>query len=245
MVEGVQQGPVLVGTFFTFTPMISSSLEAGSYDNAAALQWGPCSAQCAQLFCLYHEVRLRQNKGKGCRLMKRLPKGCMPIDPYRYMDNIVGVICGSVSLSRIQKALHAVYGLELQKEGEGSVLPSLEAILSLDTVNGSLGLRLKPKVDYTLPPHKQLSRFPDRVALQSQRSAKSIAVQLGMKSSDYSSSLDDIQCNLSACIQEFEVKCYPGSWWRAPLLMGVTRSGRCHKSDILRVLYPPFIAPTD
>ena len=145
---------------------------------------GPCSAQCAQLYCLYHEVQFRQNKGKGCRLMKRLPKGCMPIDPYRYMDNIVGVICGSVSLSRIQKALHAVYGLELQQEGEGSVLPSLEAILSLNAVSGSVGLRLKPKVDYTLPPHKQLSRFPDKDALQSQRSAKSIAVQLGMKSSD-------------------------------------------------------------
>ena len=42
--------------------------------------------------------------------MRRLPRGCFLPDPYRYMDNIIGVLCGSVSLSRIERAFHAIYG---------------------------------------------------------------------------------------------------------------------------------------
>ena len=52
----------------------------------------------------YREVLYRRGKTLGNKLLKRLPAGTLPLDPYRYMDNTVGVICRSVSLSTVQKA---------------------------------------------------------------------------------------------------------------------------------------------
>ena len=44
------------------------------------------------------------------------------------------------------------YGsLKLQQEGEGNVLPSLEAVLLINPTDGSIGLQLKAKVDFALP----------------------------------------------------------------------------------------------
>ena len=123
---------------------------------------GPCAARSAQLYCLYREVLFRQGKTRSNKLLRRLHKGTLPLDPYRYTDNIMGVICGSVSLSRLQKALHALYGLELQHKGEGKVLPSLEAMWTLDQATGKVDLRLKSKIDHSLPVWQRLSRFPDR-----------------------------------------------------------------------------------
>ena len=69
----------------------------------------------------------------------------VPLHPYRFRDNIVGVIKGKVGLKRVQHRLEFLYSLDLQIEGEGLVLPSLEASISLH--EGKVGLRLKVKVD--------------------------------------------------------------------------------------------------
>ena len=129
---------------------------------------GPCSARCAQPYCLYKEVLYRQAKIAGKRLLKSLLQGALPWDLYRYLD----IFVGSVSLRRVQRATHAVYGSELQQEGQGQVLPALEAVLSLVAVTGRVGLQRKSKLNLSLPPCKQLSPFPDRHALQAHRLIK-------------------------------------------------------------------------
>ena len=91
----------------------------------------------------------------------------------------MGVIYGSLSLSHLQKALYALYGLVLQQEGEGKVLPSMEAMLALDQATGRVGLRMKSQIDISLPVWHRICKVVDRLALQAKRSSKSIAVQLG------------------------------------------------------------------
>ena len=64
---------------------------------------------------------------------------------YWFRDNIVGVLRGEVGLARVQRWFEHIYELNLQQEGEGVVLPSLEATICLH--EGKVGLKLKTKVD--------------------------------------------------------------------------------------------------
>ena len=63
--------------------------------------------------------------GKIGQQEKYLPPGTLMLDPYRFRDNIVGVIRGKIGLTRVQKWFEFLYSLDLQQEGEGLVLPSL------------------------------------------------------------------------------------------------------------------------
>ena len=76
--------------------------------------------------CQAHRV------GSHNHLWKRLCVFALPLCPYRFKDNIVGLVCDGVQLSCIQTVLEKMYCLELQTEGEGLVLPSLEAQITVD-----------------------------------------------------------------------------------------------------------------
>ena len=60
-----------------------------------------------------------------------LPPKTLVLQPYRFRDNVVGLIKGKVGLKRVQSWFEFLYELDLQIEGEGLVLPSLEASISL------------------------------------------------------------------------------------------------------------------
>ena len=201
---------------------------------------GLCSAQAAQLFCMMRELSFNTSSGSPAhKLSRRLPKHALPIPPYRYMDNIVGAICGNIGLTRLQRMFEKLYGLELQQESEGLVIPSLEAVLCVLPDTAEVSMRLKTKVDWSVPPHKRFSRFPDPEAVQAKRSTKSIAVTLGLKSAGYSTRWSDVQHNALACVHELHMKRYPTSWWKPGLYSGLTRSNLCDRDLVLGLLYPP------
>ena len=67
----------------------------------------------------------------------------------------------------------------MQQEGEGVVLPSLEATVSLH--EGKVGLRLKTKVDLLYNSEKGTVRFPVRHSVNAKEAVKSIVIGLGIK----------------------------------------------------------------
>ena len=171
---------------------------------------GLCSPQAAQLYCMMREVPFHQTSGTPTHTMwSRLPPHALPISSYRYMDNLVGALCGEIGLKRIQRVFEKIYDLEFQQEAEGLILPSLEALLSVDPTTGEISIRLKQKVDWSLPPHKRYSSFPDKLAVQAKQSTRSICVSQGLKSASYSASWEYIAHNSRACISEFLSKEYP------------------------------------
>ena len=67
------------------------------------------------------------------------------------MQNVQNVCIGGqfsiMQLSAIPGYFSEVYNLELQMEGEGDTLPSLEARLNLCSNTGAMGLRLKRRAE--------------------------------------------------------------------------------------------------
>ena len=77
------------------------------------------------------------------------PPHALPISPYRYMDNLVGALCGRIGLKRIQRVFEKIYDLEFQQEAEGLHLPNLGALLSVNPTTGEISIRPKQKIDPT------------------------------------------------------------------------------------------------
>jgi hypothetical protein len=186
---------------------------------------GIISAQAAELFCMHREI-LWRGRGAGEQQAirsKYLPAMSLPLDPYRFRDNIVGLLNGRVKLARVRKWFEWIYGVELQIEGEGQVLPSLEAELSL--VGGRVGLRLKRKVDINDLSERRIVRFPDATSVNAKEALRSIVVGLGLKCVWYSMSPDDVAYNITSTINELSCKGYPNSWWKPTLFEALKRQG--------------------
>ena len=90
---------------------------------------GTCSAQLACLYCMYqeHEWYKRGFASYVDRVEHWMHPSSVPLFPFRFRDNIVGVAWGDVPLSAIHGYFSEVYNPELQMEGEGDTLPSFES----------------------------------------------------------------------------------------------------------------------
>ena len=58
----------------------------------------------------------------------------------------VGIVREGVHLKHVQKVLKGMYRPELQLEGEGTHLPSLEAMVTIDHDALTIGVQLKDKI---------------------------------------------------------------------------------------------------
>ena len=103
---------------------------------------------------------------------KHLPPRTLVLHSYRFSDNMVGVIRGKIGLTRVQSWFEFLYDLDLQQEGEGLVLPSLEASISLH--EGKVGLRLKVKLNLDDTSDKLIVRFPDPHSVNAKEIVKSL-----------------------------------------------------------------------
>ena len=56
-------------------------------------------------------------------------------------------------------------------------------------------------------------------------SVRSIAVSVGQKCALYSTTEEQILCNLQLACDEFILKGYPSAWWRRYRFRGLTRGG--------------------
>ena len=89
-----------------------------------------------------------------------LHPGDLPVHPFRYMDNLVGVKRTATPISDVMHVFEDIYGLGLQEEGEGSTLITLESELQIFTSEGRprVGLRYADKRTPSERPEKQKYR---------------------------------------------------------------------------------------
>ena len=79
-----------------------------------------------------------------------------------WVKNLRGVPTGMSGLSHCASVSAGVcYVLELQTEGEGWVLPSLEAQVTINPESREIGIELRAKVVWSEAPAKRIICFPD------------------------------------------------------------------------------------
>ena len=102
----------------------------------------------------------------------------LPVHPFRYVDNIVGVKRKHTPLQAIQEKFGHLYGLRLQPEAEGDCLISLEAELQISrhpTQNHSyVRVRYANKCGADLPIEKGKRRFPETYKPGARRVVQSV-----------------------------------------------------------------------
>jgi hypothetical protein len=190
---------------------------------------GVISAQLAELYCILCEYKwLKQPHQEQLKtLSKHNLTHAIPTPPYRFRDNVVGLCITRVSLDRIQQWLEDLYEIELQQEGEGRELQSLETMLRVDRRTGMIGMRMKMKVDWTVREGRRLKRFPDRFAVGARTQLKSIVSALAYKCTYYATTLEDLAHNKEQVCLEMRVKGYPTQWWQ-PTLRKIIRKESTH-----------------
>ena len=149
----------------------------------------------------------------------------VPLFPFRFRDNIVGVAWGDVQLSAIHGYFSEVYQLELQMEGEGSTLPSLEARLNLCAETGTVGLRLKRRAEGPTDEYRSIIRYVDWYSTNAKTVLKSLVPALVGKCVYYAMSQADVQVNVRGVMRELWRKGYPDAWWVPTLRYGLRRRG--------------------
>ena len=118
---------------------------------------GVLSAQCASLYCMYHECQWLQARG-GSGAWAKIPG--LLVQPFRFRDNIVGVRHCKTSLDTLQRHFERLLGLQLQIEGEGTRWTSLEAKLVLEPEGRGLTIGPKDRAQ-EWDPMRGVRRYPD------------------------------------------------------------------------------------
>ena len=129
---------------------------------------GTASAQCASLFCMWKEYQAlkwpkRYNKGMSAHL----PPHMLPLLPYRYRDNIVGILNAlpGYTIKHVMSFMQPVYGLKLQIEAVGHTMTTLESVVNLHPGTHNISLQWKHKNPPM--PHKNqiVIRFVDAYSI--------------------------------------------------------------------------------
>ena len=95
---------------------------------------GTCSAQLASMYCIMreHTFYSRPWHKVEAEIARTIDPVVLPKFPFRFCDNIVGIVSEGVPATSILKHFEKLYDLKLQIEGEGQHLTTLEAVVHLD-----------------------------------------------------------------------------------------------------------------
>ena len=145
--------------------------------------------------------------------------------PYRFRDNIVGVVRGGVQLATIRKTFEAMYELELQEEGEGLQLPSLEAWINIEPKTGLMGLRLKRRTEGVYDEYRGIMRYVDPGSGNTKGILRSLIHGLALKCAFYALEGHEMRENIEGVVKELERKGYPTSWWEGKLRNSLRERG--------------------
>ena len=115
--------------------------------------------------------------------------------------------------------------LELKTKGEGLVLPSLEAQVSIYPESREIGIELRDKRVWSEAPAKRIVRFPDPEYVGARTAVANIATAYGLKGAWYTAKAHNAIANAARITREFVQKKYPLSWWRSRLVEGLSRGG--------------------
>ena len=188
---------------------------------------GTCSAQLACLYCMYQEHEWYKGGyiSYADSVSRWMHPRAVPLFPFRFRDNIVGVGGGDVTLQAIHGYFSEVYSLELQMEGEGDTLRSLEAKLSICQDTGTMGLRLKRRVEGPTDVYRSIIRYVDWYSTTARAVLQSLVPALVGKCVYYALSQEDVAANVRGVMRELLRKGYPESWWVPKLRYGLRRRG--------------------
>ena len=140
----------------------------------------------------------------------------LPVHPARFRENVIGLKRVSTPLSDIKANLEAMYALDLQVESERNTLKTLEGLLSMESFNFRLYLRISrpPRTDTTTPIEHAKLRDPSVYAAGARRVVQSLVPAEVKKDLHYRENPHDAMMNTLETISKPRVT---ATWWE-PLL---------------------------
>ena len=134
----------------------------------------------------------------------------MPIRPFRFRDNLVGISCNRPQLPNLQRFFEHLYGLDLQEEGIGADLQTLEShlFISADTSYITMGTKDKCNIFSVQDPVRRHIRYPDWFAMNAKTTLRSLAPAVACKCVYYSTHQTYMMHNIRRAVYEFRYKSY-------------------------------------
>ena len=206
-----------------------------------------CSAQMASI-CLF----MSEHKGYPCLPPLALDEGgqhpCdLPVHPFRFRDNLVGVKHRSTPIECIQRGFEHIYNIPLQVENVGQTLTSLESDLYIArdaTGTNFVGARMACKTSLPDTPGKFKYRYPEPHVPHARRTVASLVPAEAKRAIYYRVTEHDLHSNVRGVVATFERKGYPTSWWKPLLRERLHRWGvrleDCYEDQSLVVLNQPL-----
>ena len=139
----------------------------------------------------------------------------LPVHPFRYVDNLVGIKRRDTPLEDIQSNFEHIYGLRLQPESEGFSLVTLEAELYITCQHDVPHVRMRyaDKRGTNVPIEKVKRRFPEQYKPNAKRVIHSVIPSMARNCMYYRETYDDVLFNTSHVVASMQAKGYPHSWW--------------------------------
>ena len=190
---------------------------------------GTTSAQLACIYCMVRENRFySQPWPTQARTMHHFFHPCqVPIRPFRFRDNLVGIGCNRLQLPNPRRFFEHMYGLDLQEEGIGADLQTLESHLFIGPNTGYITMGMKDKCNIFLvqDPLRRQIRYPDWFAVNAKTTLRSLAPALARKCVYYSTHQTYMMHNIRRAVHEFRYKGYPRAWWANNFVKSLLKYG--------------------
>ena len=199
---------------------------------------GTASAQCASLFCMWKEYQaLKWPKRYSKRMSAHLPPQMLPLLPYRYRDNIVGILNAlpGYTISHVMSILQSVYGLKLQVEAVGHTLTTLESVVTLNPGTHDISLHWKHRNPPMPHKNQAVIRFVDAYSINCRTVLQGMVPSMVGKCLYYAHDVPARHINCIHLVQELNSKGYPQPWW-VPTLRGRLTSQGFHPRTISHIV---------
>ena len=146
--------------------------------------------------------------------------GLLPVHPFRYFDNLVGIKYQSTPLQDILLNFQHIYGLSLQEEAQGPKIKTLLSQLQIertDTDTPHVQMRMARQHTADLPIEQVKYRFPDVQSQRARQTVHGLIPSMAIDAMYYRECVSDVQYNVGLICADMNRKGYPASWWQ-PLL---------------------------
>ena len=167
----------------------------------------------------------------------------LPVHPATFRDNIIGLKRIATPLSAIQANLECMYALDLQIEGEGRSLKTLEGLLSLEEHNVQPYIRISgpPGIDTTALIERAKLRYPPMHAAVTRKIVRSLVRAEVKKDLFYRENPHDAKENTLHTVASIHSEGYPKCWWEPLVWDQVPKYGG--PLEALRAALSPVAAP--
>ena len=144
--------------------------------------------------------------------------GDLPVHPYRYVDNLVGVKREATPVASIQQNFEHIFGIGLQEEAEGPTLPSLLSDLTIHNTNPPyIDITMAEKHSPNTPLEQVVLRYPDASAPKARRTVATMIPSFAKQAIIFRDNDRHVLQNIRNICSKMERKRYPHCWWKPQL----------------------------